>query len=143
MEDKKISDAVNLLYKGAKMLSYHCPDCKVPLFQDGDRIFCPSCGRDVIIEGKTPQAEVKEEVKEAEQKKEEIKLEKPEYKAETQQVQPEVTGNDFEVVEISLKEAILKLSDELRRAESVEEIREIIDTLDKTTQILERLRKYR
>lgn len=143
MEDKKISDAVNLLYKGAKMLPYHCPDCKVPLFQDGDRIFCPSCGRDVIIEGKTPQGEVKEEVKEAEQKKEEIKLEKPEYKTKTQQVQPEVTGNDFEVVENSLKEAILKLSDELRRAESVEEIREIIDTLDKTTQILERLRKYK
>ena len=50
MEDKKISEAVELLYKGAKMLSYYCPECKVPLFKYKDRIFCPSCKRDVVFE---------------------------------------------------------------------------------------------
>ncbi len=50
MEDKKISEMAELLFKGVKMLSHHCPECGVPLFQDGDRIFCPSCGRDVVFE---------------------------------------------------------------------------------------------
>jgi len=50
MEDKKISEMAELLCKGVKMLSQYCPECRVPLFKDGDRIFCPSCGRDVIFE---------------------------------------------------------------------------------------------
>jgi UPF0148 protein len=139
MEDKKISDAVNLLYKGAKMLSYHCPDCKVPLFQDGDRIFCPSCGRDAIFGDDTSQVEVKDEVKNETEKTE---MKKEEDAVQTQQTQLEIKGN-FNVVEESLKEAILKLSNELRKAKDIEEIKEIIDTIDKTTQILERLKKYR
>ncbi len=142
MEDKKISDAVNLLYKGAKMLSYHYPECKVPLFRDGDRVFCPSCGRDVIFESETSQFEVKDET-EMKVEKKETKPEKSEERAQAKPIQSETTKNDFEAVEESLKEAILKLSNELRRAKSTEEIREIVEVIDKTTQILERLRKYR
>ncbi len=50
MEDKKISEMAELLCKGVKMLSYHCPECNVPLFSNGDRIFCPVCGREAIFE---------------------------------------------------------------------------------------------
>ncbi len=50
MEDKKISEMAELLCRGVKMLSHHCPDCGVPLFQDGDRIFCPVCGREAVFE---------------------------------------------------------------------------------------------
>ncbi len=50
MEDKKISEMAELLFKGAKMLSQYCPDCKVPLFQKDERVFCPLCGRDVVFE---------------------------------------------------------------------------------------------
>ncbi len=32
------------------MLSYHCPECNVPLFSNGDRIFCPVCGREAVFE---------------------------------------------------------------------------------------------
>ncbi len=49
MSDKKISDdavasAAELLYKGAKMLSKHCPECGLPLFEKDGRIFCSNCG---------------------------------------------------------------------------------------------------
>jgi UPF0148 protein len=111
MEDKKISDIAKLLYKRAKMLSYHCPECKIPLFQESERIFCPSCGRDVIIE-KTREAEKQEVV-------------------------------ETEDIKTSLEEVILKLSNELREARSREEIREIVDMMEKVTHILERLEKFK
>lgn len=44
--DKSISDAVEMLYKGAKMLSQHCLDCKMPLFKHEDKIICPSCKKE-------------------------------------------------------------------------------------------------
>ncbi|MBO8181657.1 MAG: hypothetical protein H0Z28_02550 [Archaeoglobus sp.] len=50
MEDKKISEAIKLLYKGAKMLPYHCPDCGIPIFKYQDKMICPSCGREVVFE---------------------------------------------------------------------------------------------
>ena len=50
--DKSISDAVELLYKGAKMLAYHCLDCKMPLFKYEDKIICPSCKREFEIDEK-------------------------------------------------------------------------------------------
>jgi UPF0148 protein len=117
MEDKKISDAVNLLYKGAKMLSYHCPNCKIPLFQEDERVFCPSCKKDVIIrkEGEVEKSESVERV-------------------EKKQI-------DFDGIELSLKETILKLSSELREVRSREEMKEIVDLMDRVTQILEKLKK--
>ncbi len=45
VEDKKISDAVQLLLKGGKMLGFHCQSCDTPLFQVNDDIFCPHCKR--------------------------------------------------------------------------------------------------
>ena len=43
VEDKKISEAVELLLKGGKMLGFHCMECDTPLFQVRDSIFCPHC----------------------------------------------------------------------------------------------------
>ncbi len=86
MEDKKISEMAELLFKGVKMLSHHCPECGVPLFQDGDRIFCPSCGRDVIFE-----SEVKG-MKNAE--KAEVREEKGEGRGETAKSPVEIKGSD-------------------------------------------------
>lgn len=36
-----------LLLQGVTMTDRHCPECGAPLFRDGDRVFCPSCERDV------------------------------------------------------------------------------------------------
>lgn len=61
MGDKKISDeavasAAELLYKGAKMLSKHCPECGLPLFEKDGKVFCSNCGEmggDTKSEAKT------------------------------------------------------------------------------------------
>ncbi|AGK61831.1 putative Zn-finger containing protein [Archaeoglobus sulfaticallidus PM70-1] len=50
MEDKKISESVKLLYKGAKMLPYHCPECNSPLFKKDDKMFCPYCKKEAVFE---------------------------------------------------------------------------------------------
>ncbi len=50
MEDKKISEAIRLLYKGAKMLPYHCPECGIPIFKYEDKMICPSCGKEAVFE---------------------------------------------------------------------------------------------
>ncbi len=43
VEDKKISDAVELLLKGGKMLGFHCNECDTPLFEMESNVFCPHC----------------------------------------------------------------------------------------------------
>ncbi|MCS7097143.1 MAG: hypothetical protein NZ926_01495 [Candidatus Methanomethylicia archaeon] len=49
--DTKIKEMADLLMKGATMLSYICPECKVPLFRlkDGE-IICPSCKRKAVFQ---------------------------------------------------------------------------------------------
>lgn len=73
MEDKKISDAVELLLKGAKMLAYHCPECSMPLFLHDGKVICPSCKKEVeIVEsGREVVVRLKEDLEreEAEKKK--------------------------------------------------------------------------
>jgi len=73
VEDKKISDAVELLLKGAKMLAYHCPECSMPLFLHDGKVICPSCKKEVeIVEsGREVVVRLKEDLEreEAEKKK--------------------------------------------------------------------------
>ena len=44
--EREIGKAVEALLSGAKMISIHCATCRGPLFERGDRIFCPVCGED-------------------------------------------------------------------------------------------------
>lgn len=60
VQDKKISEAAEILLKGARMLSFHCPECLLPLFQSGDRVFCPSCKREYEIVQNENKVEIKE-----------------------------------------------------------------------------------
>ncbi|MFQ6136719.1 MAG: Sjogren's syndrome/scleroderma autoantigen 1 family protein [Candidatus Hydrothermarchaeales archaeon] len=43
MEDR-VDKMVELLLSGARMMRYHCPKCKSPLFERGNKIICPVCG---------------------------------------------------------------------------------------------------
>lgn len=48
--DRKIKEMAELLKEGATMLSYICPECKVPLFKlKNGTIICPSCKRRVLL----------------------------------------------------------------------------------------------
>lgn len=42
-------EMVKLLLSRAKMLSFHCPRCKLPLFQRDKKVLCVRCG-DVRVE---------------------------------------------------------------------------------------------
>ncbi|HID43089.1 MAG TPA: hypothetical protein EYP30_04810 [Archaeoglobaceae archaeon] len=139
MEDKKISDISKLLIRGAKMLSYHCPDCKIPLFQDGERVFCPSCNRDAIIEGKEnlESVNIKKDAyintRESELKESPILDESKNTLRGSQTPLPEA--------EDMMKRTIVKLSEELNRTGDLNKIREIIETIDRIADVLERLRR--
>lgn len=130
MSDKKISEkdissAAELLYKGAKMLAYHCPECKVPLFERDEKIFCPSCGREAIIEGEQNKRE-----------SEETATAKPS--------QPE----DELITEITLKPdlskkielAMSKICDMIVHSRSVEEVKELSESLEKLAEVMKKLK---
>lgn len=114
MEDKKISEAAKALVRGAKMLSQHCPECKLPLFQEGERIYCPSCGKDVVIvsddDASVPDIQIEE-------------------------------GGDVAGAVENLRKLIDNLSAKLLES-SYSEMREILDIMLKAAEVLERLKKY-
>ena len=116
MEDKKISEAAKALVRGAKMLSHHCPECKLPLFQEGKRIYCPSCGKDVVI--------VSDDDAEA---------------GTAADIRIEDTGEAGEAVE-NLRRLIDELSSKLLES-SYSEMREILDIMLRAAEVLERLKK--
>jgi UPF0148 protein len=126
MEDKKISEMAELLCKGAKMLSYYCPDCKVPLFQENARIFCPSCGRNVIVDEETQ--EVKAEVEKGEGKIQIVESAQPQNASHLKPTE-------------TIKRAIERLSQELERENDAEKINELIDTMYKAVEVIEKLKK--
>ncbi|AEA46223.1 Sjogren's syndrome/scleroderma autoantigen 1 family protein [Archaeoglobus veneficus] len=154
MEDKKISEMAELLYKGAKMLSYYCPDCRVPLFQDNARIFCPSCGRNVIIDrGEGVSVEnveksqmidnrgIQQEKEGMEDRNTEVGAVKHLAKSENKSAERDGTWNRS-LVEDAVKDAISKLARDLEGEEDICRIAEIVETMNKAVEILEKLRKF-
>lgn len=129
MEDKKISEAVELLYKGAKMLSYYCPECKVPLFKDKDRVFCPSCKRDVVFESDDKFKYVKQDVKEEN---------KVEFREKVKQA---IQSNELK--EEVFKDAISNLALKLKNVEDTENLKEIVELIDKLINLIEKLKRLK
>jgi len=141
MEDKKISDISKLLIGGAKMLSYHCPDCKVPLFEENKRIFCPSCDREAIIEGHNNSQEGKVEKSATEVS------EKSEYENSILD-KSKIEFNDENTVPTNADElesiymrSILRLSKKLENSEDLNEIKEILDIIDRLVKINDKFKR--
>ncbi len=42
--DKILKDMTELLLSKARMLPYHCNNCKSPLFEKDGKVVCPVCG---------------------------------------------------------------------------------------------------
>jgi len=128
--DKKISEngiesAAELLYKGAKMLAYSCPDCKMPLFEKDGRVFCPSCGREVIIEGEN-------ETSEAQAKSETVHDEKALEKTEPA---------DYVGLSEKVERAISKVCDMIVESRSIEEVRVLSESLEKLVDVLKKIKE--
>jgi UPF0148 protein len=43
-KDKALENMTGLLLSKARMLQYHCGNCKSPLFEKDEKIICPVCG---------------------------------------------------------------------------------------------------
>ncbi len=128
MSDKKISEkgiasAAELLYKGAKMLAHSCPECKMPLFEKDGRVFCPSCGREVIIEenaeASAVQAESEKKVPES------AKPAKP----------------DYDELPKKVESALSKVCEMIVEARSVEEVKVLSESLEKLADVLRKLKE--
>ncbi|WP_202318781.1 Sjogren's syndrome/scleroderma autoantigen 1 family protein [Archaeoglobus neptunius] len=113
ISEKGISDAAELLYKGAKMLAYNCPDCKLPLFELNGKIFCASCGKEAVIEEK-------------EEAEENIKEETP------VSVHSDITKK--------IEMAMSKICDMIVESKDVGEVKELADSLEKLAEVVKKLR---
>ncbi|TDA25495.1 MAG: hypothetical protein DSO01_07390 [Archaeoglobi archaeon] len=113
ISDEAIVDAAKLLRKGAKMLSYYCPECHFPLFESEGRIFCPNCEKEVIIEKETEKEEKKEEVKE------------------------ETRSNLLNAME----NAVVRICELIISSNSPEEIKTLSESIEKIVNAIERMRK--
>lgn len=49
LSDENIKKMADLLRRGKSLLSQSCPQCGSPLFKIKDEIYCPTCGKRVII----------------------------------------------------------------------------------------------
>ncbi len=138
MEDKKISEAVELLFKGAKMLAYHCPECKMPLFKYKGRTFCPSCKRDAEIIEKD--GEVLVELKKKEEVKEEEK-EKMELIKKDRAVSEIKYDIKYDEIDKILINCVMRLVGRIDKSEELEEIERIVCLIDKILIIIDKLKK--
>nr|HDO81378.1 hypothetical protein [Candidatus Bathyarchaeota archaeon] len=60
MESENLQKMVDMLRRGATLLSKSCPVCSSPLFKIGDKIWCPTCEKQVVVvrEGEPPPPEL-------------------------------------------------------------------------------------
>jgi len=133
VEDKKISEAVELLFKGAKMLAYHCPACNMPLFKYEGRIICPACKKEaeIIGEGRDVVVRLKEDERESvvESKKVEV-----------------VTSEKDENIEDLLKSVICTVVSRLvdvAANEDITTIKDFVSVLDNLLNVLERVKRMK
>ncbi len=118
ISDESIVDAAQLLRKGAKMLSYYCPECNFPLFEAENKIFCPNCEREVKIE-----------------KREGITVDST--AREGKRLLKESQGS----LEAKLESAISRVCDLILNATSADEVKTLSESLDKLASVLEKIKK--
>ncbi|MEM1548942.1 MAG: Sjogren's syndrome/scleroderma autoantigen 1 family protein [Candidatus Methanomethylicia archaeon] len=119
-DDEKIKEMANLLKEGAKMLSYICPECKVPLFQlKNGVIICPSCKRRAVFSDADVSATPSEEVKKFEIKSKENVF--------------------YDNLKSKIYVKIMKLLDSIEYTEDFDKINEILSIIERLARIMKEL----
>ena len=147
--DKNISEAVELLYKGAKMLAQHCIDCKMPLFEYEGKIICPACKREFKIDEKGRIIPI-----ESEEKKEKEKVKKDDALSERdrrEEVCKNVDKNTYEIEEIGksgylkaksiLKSKLFEIILKTKECESIDCLHDLTDLALKIIELLEKIER--
>ena len=142
MEDKSISEAVELLYKGAKMLAHHCNECGMPLFQYEGKILCPSCKKLFKLEedGAVPVNEEKSlnkvEKEKCEGKEDKERIEK-EKKVEVTSI-----NENINVIKSVMLSKLYELLSSLNECKDINYLDNILDISIKMLYILEKINKF-
>jgi len=123
-EDKKISEAVEPLLKGGKMLKFHCPDCGLPLFKQDEKVFCSYCKTEFQI--------VKEEGNERLVTK---SLEKRDEEKSTERGDSLVGLGESTLLEESIEELMKKLVRKAISTDNMYELRDIVQILKELSEV--------
>ncbi len=128
-EDKKISDAAQLLLKGGKMLGFHCNECGTPLFQMESNIFCPHCQKKYRVvekDGKKTVEPVKDAIHHTPVHERKISAER---------------HVNREILVKKLEALFDKIAAEALESDSIHDVRELVKIMREISEILKELER--
>ncbi len=104
--DKALKDMTELLLSKARMLPYHCDNCKSPLFEKDEKIICPVCG--------------------------ELKFEKKDQKEEAKTEEPQTDSKTAQVLKKKRDELLAKIEKE----KNPKKLTDLLEALNKINKLL-------
>ena len=138
--DKNISEAVELLYKGAKMLAQHCIDCKMPLFEYEGKIICPACKREFKMneEKKEKEKVKKDDALSVRDRREEV-CKNLETK-DTCEIE-DIDKSEYLKAKSILKSKLFEIILKTKECESIDCLHDLTDLALKIIELLEKIEK--
>ncbi len=112
-KEEALKKMTELLLSKATMLKYHCPDCKLPLFEKDGKVICVNCGEFIVSE---------------EESQEEAKLPSDEKHVH---VQIKEKDDNLKILNEVLDKKLLELIERLKNESSAREIIIILDAINK------------
>ncbi len=104
--DKALKAMTELLLSKARMLPYHCDNCKSPLFEKDEKIICPVCG--------------------------ELKFEKKDQKEEAKTEEPQTDSKTAQVLKKKRDELLAKIEKE----KNPKKLTDLLEALNKINKLL-------
>lgn len=105
-KDKALKNMTGLLLSKARMLQYHCGNCKSPLFEKEEKVICPVCG--------------------------ELKIEKEEVKEKAGAKEPTTNSKTAKVLVKKRDELLAKIENE----KNPKKLTDLLDALEKINKSL-------
>jgi UPF0148 protein len=103
--DKALKNMTDLLLSKARMLQYHCANCKSPLFEKGEKVICPVCG--------------------------ELKIEREEGKEKASAEEPSADTKTAQVLKKKRDEMLVKIEKE-KNPKKLTELLEALEKINKS-----------
>ncbi|MDY6775886.1 MAG: Sjogren's syndrome/scleroderma autoantigen 1 family protein [Halobacteria archaeon] len=129
----------DLLLRGVTMLGDECPECGNPLFRHNDDVFCAACDPDearrILGESKNENHKTHEEAT----RREVSQTEKTEGDRRDTETQRSGERSQNQEVVRSLSKVARRLADEAEDERDLSRLSRILDSLDSTLDIIERL----
>ena len=117
MRDENIDKISEMLLRGGKMLSRHCPTCNSPLFKFGEEIICPVCGTSFAEVDAKGERETK-------------------IPAASQDLKSRERSPDENEIKRELRKKIGEILEDLKRERDLTKIKMGLECIDKALEIL-------